>query len=333
MKKHLLILSILILALSGCVPAASAGLQTDTPAPVSSAAPPTQSAQNDLRQATSSPSGATSTAPQVQPSPTPRPTSTRVLSPTPDTRLLPEQWREWPVVPAITNRAVQIYLQGLAQGNNPRHFGKVGDCQCVNASFMGFYDHPGRYAFPKGYESLQETVDYFAGSFDRVSAAVKGGFNVASVLSALQADPQVCRSGETPLQCEFRLHQPAIVFISMETGFEGRTAETYEKYMVRIIDFVIDKGALPILATKADNVEGNHSINLATARLAYKYDIPLWNFWRAVQSLPNKGMDAERADGFHISVEAWNVRSFTALQVLDAAWRAVKDLPAGAGGE
>ena len=247
-----------------------------------------------------------------------RPTATA------DTRLPPEKWQQWPVVPAITQRALEIYKKGIAQGNIANHFGKIGDCQCVNASFMGFYDHPGRYAFPKGYESLQETVNYFTGSFDRVSAAVKGGFNVASVLSPLQSDPNLCNSGETPLQCEFRLHKPGIVFISMETGFEGRTADTYEKYMVRIIDFVIDKGALPILATKADNVEGNHAINLVTAKLAYKYDIPLWNFWRAVQILPNKGMDSDRADGFHISVEAWNVRSFTALQVLDAAWRAVR---------
>jgi hypothetical protein len=250
----------------------------------------------------------------------PLPTSTA----TPDTRLKPEQWREWPVVPAITYRAIEIYKNGIALGNLPNHFGKIGDCQCVNASFMGFYDHPGRYSFAKGYEALQETVNYFAGSFDRVSAAVKGGFNVASVLSPLQADPVLCKVGETPLQCEFRLHRPSIVFISMETGFEGRSAETYEKYMVRIIDFVIDKGALPILATKADNVEGDHSINLVTARLAYRYEIPLWNFWRAVQTLPNKGMDATRPDGFHISVDGWNVRSFTALQVLDAAWRAVR---------
>jgi len=245
-------------------------------------------------------------------------------TPTPDLRLAPERWKEWPVIPAITNRAIQIYKEGIKLGNDPRHFGKVGDCQCVNAAFMGFYDHPERFTFSKENAYLKETVDYFAGSFDRVSAAVKGGFNVASVLTPLQSDPAICSAGETPLQCEFRLHKPSIVFISMETGFTGRTAATYEKYMRQIIEFVIAKGALPILATKADNVEGDHSINLATAKLAYEYDLPLWNFWRAVQSLPNRGMDATRPDGFHISVEGWNVRSFTALQVLDAAWKAVR---------
>ena len=110
----------------------------------------------------------------------------------------------------------------------------------------------------------------------------------------------------------------------METGFEGRTAAVYEQYMRQIIEYALAQGALPILATKADNFEGDHSINLTTARLALEYDLPLWNFWRAAQPLPNHGMDAVRNDKFHISVEAWNVRSFTGLQALDAIWRAVR---------
>jgi hypothetical protein len=95
--------------------------------------------------------------------------------------------------------------------------------------------------------------------------------------------------------------------------------------MRQIIDYAISRGILPILSTKADNVEGDQSINLATAKLAYEYDIPLWNWWRAAQSLPNHGLDPNRPDGFHISQEfAWPERSFTALQSVDAVWRAVR---------
>ena len=110
----------------------------------------------------------------------------------------------------------------------------------------------------------------------------------------------------------------------METGFSGCTAAVYEKYMRKIIEYVEAKGALPILATKADNFEGDQSINLTTAKLAAEYDLPLWNFWRAVQSLPDHGMDMVRNDKFHISVDAWNVRSFTGLEALDAIWRSVQ---------
>lgn len=247
-------------------------------------------------------------------------------TPTRTPRLPAEKWQQWPVVPALTHRARESYLLGLSQGTNRHAFAKVGDCQCVNVAFFGIYDQPKLYRLPKGYEQLQETIDWFAGSFNRDSAAVRGGFNVASVFVPLQADPKLCQPGETPLACEFRGMRPSIVLISMETGFEGRTAVVYEKYMRQIIEYALAQGALPILATKADNFEGDHAINLTTARLAVEYDLPLWNFWRAVQDLPNRGMDAERKDGFHISVEAWNVRSFTGLQVLDAVWRSVRDL-------
>ena len=84
-----------------------------------------------------------------------------------------------------------------------------------------------------------------------------------------------------------------------------------------------------ILGTKADNVEGDDSINASIARLALEYQIPLWNFWLAVQPLPNQGM----ADPDHLnSVSYANFTNFsipnsleygtqmhnlTALQMLD----------------
>ena len=74
---------------------------------------------------------------------------------TPDLRLPPEQWRQWPIVPTLTNRAHEIYQQGLVMGNNPHHFSKIGDCQMIVAAFFGMYGTPGMYAFPKGEESLQ----------------------------------------------------------------------------------------------------------------------------------------------------------------------------------
>jgi hypothetical protein len=126
-----------------------------------------------------------------------------------------------------------------------------------------------------------------------------------------------CLPGETPLECEYRINKPSFMLISMEKAFTGRTSDVYAGYMRKIIDFAIEHGVVPVLATKADNYEGDHSINLATAQLAYEYDIPLWNFWLAVQPLPNQGMDMVRNDGFHISVDAWNMRNYTAIKLLD----------------
>ena len=245
--------------------------------------------------------------------------------PTSDTRLPPEQWQEWPVVPAVTSRSIEIYQTGMAMGNNPHAFSKVGDCQNIKDAFMGFFDLPDYYNLGTDYQYLQETIDNFSGYFNTDGQAVKGGFNAATVLSPLWANPDVCLPGENPLECELRTTKPSIVFISFEVWWDGRTPETYEKYMRQVIETVIDHGAVPILATKADNVEGDHDINLTTAHLAYEYNLPLWNFWLAVQPLPDHGMDMVRNDGFHISTDGWNTRSFTGLQALDSIWQGLRD--------
>ena len=243
------------------------------------------------------------------------------LTPTPDLRLRPEDWMDWPVIPALSPRALEIYHQGQAMGNDPKAFSKIGDCQSIKEAFMGLFDLKDRYVLTEDHQAFQETIDQFAGHFNTDGEGVKGGFNAAAVLSPMWANPDVCLPGENPLECEIRITKPAFVFIRLEVWWDGRTAEQYEALMRRIIEYSIAHGVVPILATKADNKEGDHSLNLATARLAYEYDIPLWNFWRAVQPLPNHGLDENRPDGFHISYDAWNVASFGGLEVLDTLWR------------
>ena len=139
--------------------------------------------------------------------------------------------------------------------------------------------------------------------------------------NSFRTNPKACLSGENPLECELRVTKPIIVIVSLEVWWDGRTPKQYETLMHRILDTIIAHGAVPILATKADNVEGDNSLNLTTASLAYEYDLPLWNFWAAVQPLPSHGMDMVRNDHFHISTEAWSTRSFTGLEALDSVWR------------
>ncbi len=251
----------------------------------------------------------------VAPTMAPDPTTTS------DTRLPPERWQEWPIVPTVTAGAIEIYREGQTMGLDPHAFSKVGDCQSVKAAFMGYFDIPERYSLGSDYAYLQQTIDNFAGHFNTDGQAVKGGFNAAAVLSPLWADPKACLAGENPLECELRITKPIIVIVSLEVWWNGRTPQAYESLMRQILDTIIAHGAVPILATKADNVEGDNSLNLTTAKLAYEYDLPLWNFWAAVQPLPAHGMDMKRNDGFHISTEAWNTRSFTGLEALDSVWR------------
>ena len=47
----------------------------------------------------------------------------------------------------------------------------------------------------------------------------------------------------------------------METWWSEKPAEEYDKYMRRVLDRIIKTGAVPIIATKADNLEGNNAID------------------------------------------------------------------------
>lgn len=241
------------------------------------------------------------------------------------------RWQDLPVIPEISEAMREVYARGLELGNDPNAFSKVGDCQNVTAYFLSSFDEPLQYNLGD-YQDLQAAIDHFAGSFGRLSAAVRDGFNVASVLSPLWADPSLCQRGENPLQCEERLHNPSIVIISMETWWSGRPAEQYEGYLRQVVEYWLENGVVPILGTKADNLEGDHGINAAIARVALDYEVPLWNFWAAVQPLPNRGLED---DNFHLTYArsffndpavlrtGWGMRNLTALQAIDAVWTAL----------
>ena len=322
--KILCIIAVFVL-LTGCAAPPGGLPPTEVPGDLTQAPTPTVSL---AAAPTFPPAGVPMTATVLAATPTPWATdAAEPPLPPPGEGLPPERWKEWPVVPQATDRARQIYRQGQAGDAraDPHAFSKVGDCQSIKEALMGMFDQPGRYDLPSKNDQdviLVDTIQYFKGSFNRDGMAVKGGFNAASLLSPMWADPTICRAGETPLECEFRVHKPAFVIISLEVWWQGRTTERYVEYMRKILDYATAHGAVPILSTKADNVEGDNSINLANAQLAYEYDLPLWNFWAAAQPLPNHGLDPVRNDGFHISEDvAWPVRSLTALQALNSVWR------------
>lgn len=240
-------------------------------------------------------------------------------------------WQLRPVLPSTLGRAREIYAKGLALGNNPNAFSIVGDCQSVPAFFLGSFEDPKAYNLGS-YGNLQAVISHFKGSFDRRNMTVHSGFNVASVLAETWADPKRCEVGETPLTCEYRLHKPSIAFVSMETIWSGDVA-AYERHLRQIVEYLIEQGVVPILGTKADNVEGGHRVNEAIVRVADSYGVPLWNFWLAVQGLPNHGL---QEDGFHLTFSrtffndrqrlqgGWAVRNLTALQALNQVWRGVQ---------
>lgn len=236
-----------------------------------------------------------------------------------------EDWQSWQVIPSMTQTAFFVYERGLEMGNNPQAFSKVGDGEISATWFLTDFDLGASYYDLGLYSGLQATIQYFHGSFGRPSQAARRGFNAQRVLDPSLADMEFCLTGETPVDCEIRLHRPSFALLSMGTN-QVWQPEEFETGIREIIETLIHHGIVPVLSTKADNIEGDHRINLIIARLAIEYDLPVWNFWRAVQPLPNCGL---QEDHEHLTYfpndfgdsramdHAWPVRNLSALLVLE----------------
>ena len=245
----------------------------------------------------------------------------------------PSTWKDLPVIPEIPDHVKQIYFLGIQNGNDPQAFSKIGDCESSTTWYLADFDLGPEFYNLGPYEDLEGVINHFSGSFERLSLAAGRGFTTASVLSSVWADPKLCEPNESVLACEYRLQNPSIALITMGTN-DASKIEFFEKNMRQIIEFTLEEGIIPVLATKADNFEGDHEINEIIARLAYEYDIPLWNFWAAVQPLYRHGLQDDQvhitwaANNFGdaaVMQNAWPVRNLTALQMLNAVWTAVSE--------
>ncbi|HET9589133.1 MAG TPA: hypothetical protein VFO91_10125 [Anaerolineales bacterium] len=246
-----------------------------------------------------------------------------------------EYWQSLPVIPEVSETARVLYERGQANGNNARAFSKVGDGEISAAWFFTAFDLGEDYYDLGPYRNLVPVIEHFHGSFGRIGMAARRGFNANLILDPSARDSALCESDESPLSCELRLHRPAFAILSLGTNQVWRREE-FEAGMRQILDILVSKNIVPILSTKGDNLEGDHSINRTVACLAQEFDVPLWNFWSAIQPLPNHGLqpDLEHLtygindfDDKAALQTAWTIRNLTALQALDAVWRGVTAQP------
>ena len=275
--------------------------------------------------------GGASTGPFVPSSPGDLP----INNPTP----LPIGPLEYPFLSDMSARVYQIYQAGQARGNRASVVALIGDSNTQHPAFMKPFDW-GNYSLGS-YVYLQATVDFFKGSFARESVAAIGGFNTTKMLDPGSA-PASC-GGQTPLQCEYNTIRPSVALILLGTG-DQHTWQGFEDRYRRIVQQTIDQGVIPVLITKADDLECRDNsapcgfINAKIAQLAGEYQVPLLNLRQVVDQLPGRGCIA---DGFHYNFpgdnkSAWfepqylqygyNQRNLTALQTLDVIRRKVMGL-------
>jgi hypothetical protein len=248
------------------------------------------------------------------------PSPTASLTPIPVIEeFIPDMWKNWPVMPVVSDKMRRLYQQGLAKGNNPNAFSVLGDCQSQPKVFMGVFESQPELVSSLP-ENLQETVEQFSGSFNRYSPTVKDGTTEGALLWAQWNDnkEKYCKANETPIDCELRVHQPSIVFIHVGTHWEARN----KLYLTRLVDKIIQHKAVPVLVFKADNRELDERVNTAYAEIAAERGLPAWNFWATVQHLPDGGM--KPTSEMYLSDEAMIIHRDGALQALDTIWRAVR---------
>ncbi len=218
------------------------------------------------------------------------------------------------MTPGLSPRAQEIIIKAIGNPNLDLHtFSKVGDCQMTSATFLGGFAN-GKYKVPDGYG---ETVNWFSESMQSESITAANGLGINSVLNpmfGLAAGHTECGRNETPLDCELRTRHPAFVLIAMGTNWKPNGEISFEKYLRVVVDRVLETGALPILATKADNIEGDWKLNQAIAQVAYDYDLPLVNVWRSVHDLPNHGLEAPK--NTYLTGDGWMRRNYAWLGIL-----------------
>lgn len=259
-----------------------------------------------------------------------------------------------PVLPEVSARMKALYQAGIAQGNNPDVFAKLGDCMTENPYFLGPISDR-QYELGE-YKSLKPVIEQFAGhptrgastqggwqqdSFATIGLASAGGFNVAAPLDSTWSDPKWCQAGESPLACEYRVSRPSIAIIMFGTNDVNYTdAPTYDFYLRAIVSETLSRKIVPILntfPTRPEDPQKSQLLNQIAARVARDFDIPLVNLNRALEALPNHGVNPE--DTTHLSIPAdkrvdiftpdhltagFTMRNLVTLQSLQAVLDAVR---------
>ncbi len=250
-------------------------------------------------------------------------------------------------VSGITGTARRIYEQGQQMGNRVGVFSKVGDSLTVATYVMypfGWRVHNlGEYAY------YQPAIDYWSqpiigagsDSFSRQSLAADNGWTTQDILDPARANGASCRSGETPLECEYRVARPSAAIILIGTNdVASLSPEAFNANLVRIMEISLQRGIIPILTTLPWRLGYDGQVqqfNQIITNTAHHYDTPLLDYWTAMLPLSNNGLSS---DGVHPSwppgdySEAahfnqanlgygYTIRNLTILQALDALWRQV----------
>ncbi|MEZ4621067.1 MAG: SGNH/GDSL hydrolase family protein [Caldilineaceae bacterium] len=286
-----------------------------------------------------------------------------------------------PILPTI-DAALKSHLQtiladGATKGKRSNVFAKVGDSITYSFEFL----HGVGCGVEKldNYVELATTIDYFrsttfpeayataiegdqlvthcpptSNAFNRVSAAAVVGWGAENALDPVDTTvhPE-CNADEIALACELRLLQPAVALVMFGTNHIAATLDTtFQEKLYAVVDALIAEGVIPVVSTIPPRLDmpGGEPLTAVVAEanrqiieVAQARQIPLWNFWLALQAttMVNQGIKADQVHpntyGWDFNMEGsvdfsaeglrygYNQRNLTALQVMDKIKRIVID--------
>src|SRR5690606_2664596 len=120
------------------------------------------------------------------------------------------------------------------------------------------FNNPDDYALDDSTNELQSAIDFFAAtdlgglsSFNAPSLATGNGWKAGDLLIPDRADGSRCEGGESPLACELRLSQPAVVLISigMNDVTGGTNVDEFRSQLQQIVQTATNAGVIPVLST------------------------------------------------------------------------------------
>lgn len=210
---------------------------------------------------------------------------------------------------AVGQRLHQTFVRGVELGNRVDVFSKVGDSITASTHFL---QSIGAGLYNLGdFQYLQGVIDFYAASdmgeglnpFNRVSFAANVGWTAPAVLDPKFADPNFCESGESPLECEYRLAKPTVALIMFGTNDVGRfDASVFEGNLQEIVDTSLKLGVIPIISTIPEREGYTDAVaqyNQVVRDTAERFAVPYWDFHYAMNGLPGFGLDE---DGVHPTI-------------------------------
>lgn len=240
----------------------------------------------------------------------------------------------YPVLPTVTEHTRMIFESGRAQGRDLDSLSKIGDCISDNRHFLSPFGW-GQYNLGI-YAQLQPVIDHYGVSLTYDSQSAYNGLVTNAALDPIFANSLACEPGESPLRCEYRVHNSSVAIIMFGAqDLLFTSPDDFDRNLRQIVHETIQAGIIPILSTFPGNLDlWTRAIryNQIVVQIALDYDIPLMNLWRALDPLPNHGLNT---DGRHLSLpltdsgdltqpnlqKGYPLRNLITLQALDVVWR------------